>query len=124
MKIAIPVEDKSIESKVCISFGRTPYFLIYETDTKESNFLDNSAAASQGGAGIKAAQAIVDSGALALITPRCGENAADVLKAANIKLYKTTNDVIEDNINAFNDGTLSLLSEIHAGFHNHGGPGK
>jgi len=97
MKIAIPVEDKSIQSKVCISFGRTPYFLIYDTDTKNSMFLDNSAAASQGGAGIKAAQAITDEGVTALITPRCGENAAAVLTPANITIYKTKNDSIKDN---------------------------
>ena len=121
MKIAIPVDDKSIQSKVCISFGRTPYFLIYETDTKESTFLDNNAAASQGGAGIKAAQAVADEKVSALITPRCGQNAADVLNAANIKIYKTINDSIEENIEAFSKGKLSLLEEIHAGFHNHGG---
>lgn len=124
MKIAIPVEDKSINSKVCISFGRTPYFLIYDTDTDASVFIDNSAAASQGGAGIKAAQAILDEGVAALITPRCGENAAAVLKPANIVLYKTINDSVKDNIEAFNKGLLVLLSEIHAGFHNHGGSSK
>jgi len=121
MKIAIPVDDKFLQSKVCISFGRTPYFLIYETDTKESTFLDNNAAASQGGAGIKAAQAVADEKVSALITPRCGQNAADVLKAANIKIYKTMNDSIEDNVEAFISEKLSLLEEIHAGFHNHGG---
>jgi predicted Fe-Mo cluster-binding NifX family protein len=121
MKIAIPVDDKTIQSKICISFGRTPYFLIYEIDTKESEFLDNSAAASQGGAGIKAAQAVVDVGAAILITPRCGQNAAEVLKAADIKLYKAMNDSIEDNIAAFSIGKLSLLENIHPGFHNHGG---
>ena len=56
MKIAIPVDEKSLESNVCVSFGRAPYYLIYDTETKESVFLDNSAAASTGGAGIKAAQ--------------------------------------------------------------------
>ena len=59
MKIAIPVDEKSLDSNVCVSFGRTPYFLIYDVDTKESVFLDNSAAASTGGAGIKAAQTII-----------------------------------------------------------------
>ena len=44
---------------MCI-LGRTPYFLIYDTDTQKSVFLDNSAAASTGGAGIKAAQMIAD----------------------------------------------------------------
>jgi len=121
MKIAIPVNDKSIEAGVCISFGRTPYFLIYDTETKESAYLDNSAAASQGGAGIKAAQLVADSKADALLTPRCGENAADVIKAANIRMYKTTGDSVKENIDAFNEGKLSLLEEIHAGFHGHGG---
>ena len=51
MKIAIPVDEKSLDSNVCVSFGRTPYFLIYDVDTKESVFLDNSAAASTGGTG-------------------------------------------------------------------------
>lgn len=121
MKIAIPVDDKSIETSVCPSFGRTPYFLIYDTESKESAYLDNSAAASQGGAGIKAAQAIVDSKVNALLTPRCGENAAEVLKAANIKLYKTIDTSIINNIKAFNDGQISLLEDIHPGFHGHGG---
>jgi len=110
-----------MQSTVCMSFGRTPYFLIYETETKEGTYLDNSAAASQGGAGIKAAQSLVDNDVKALITPRCGENAAEVIKTANIRIYKTINDSINDNIAAFVDDKLSLLSEIHAGFHNHGG---
>lgn len=121
MKIAIPVDEKSLDSNVCVSFGRTPYFLIYDVDTKESVFLDNSAAASTGGAGIKAAQTIVDNKTNVLLTPRCGENAADVFKAAEIKIYKTTFASVKDNIDAFIDGKLSLLDEIHAGFHGHGG---
>lgn len=121
MKIGIPVEDKSMESNVCQSFGRTPYFLIYDTDTEESVFLDNSAVASQGGAGIKAAQRIVDNQVNALITPRCGENAAQVIKGADIHIYKAMNDSINDNIKALKDGKLDILEKIHAGFHNHGG---
>lgn len=121
MKIAIPVDEKTLESNVCASFGRTPYFLIYDTKTKERVFIDNSAAASTGGAGIKAAQTIVDHKANALLTPRCGQNAADVIKSADIKLFKTTSASVKDTIAAFIDGKLPLLDEIHAGFHGHGG---
>lgn len=121
MKIAIPVDNKNLESSVCISFGRAPYFLIYDTQTKESNFVDNSAAASQGGAGIKAAQLIVDQKVEVLLTPRCGENAAEVINAANIKIYKTGSGSVEDNVYEFSQGKLSLLQEIHSGFHGHGG---
>jgi predicted Fe-Mo cluster-binding NifX family protein len=110
-----------MKTNVCVSFGRTPYFLIYDTETKDSEFLDNSAAASTGGAGIKAAQTIVDNKVNALLTPRCGENAAEVIKSAEIKIFKTTFTSVRDNIDAFIAGKLPVLDEIHAGFHGHGG---
>lgn len=121
MKIAIPVEDQVRGATVSQSFGRAPYYLIYDTETKERKFIDNSAIVSQGGAGIKAAQTIVDSGVSALLTPLCGENAAKVLNTANIILYKTVAASVQNNIEAFNSGTLPLLDDIHPGFHGHGG---
>lgn len=121
MKIVIPVNNNSIKTTVCTSFGRTPYFLIYDTDKKENVFIDNSAISSQGGAGIKAAQSVIDSGAEVLITPRCGENAAEAINTGGIKIYKTISDSIEENIKAFINGQLYLLEDIHSGFHNHGG---
>lgn len=121
MKIAIPVDDKDIGTNVCVSFGRAPYFLIYDTVIKESLFLDNSAVASTGGAGIKAAQTIVDNKVDAVLTPRCGENAAEVLNAGNIKIFKTTSASAQENIDDFIVGKLPLLKEIHTGFHGHRG---
>ncbi|MEF9839553.1 MAG: NifB/NifX family molybdenum-iron cluster-binding protein [Lachnospiraceae bacterium] len=120
MKIAIPVDEKSMLSTVCVSFGRTPYFLFYNTDTKEAEFFDNSAISAQGGAGIKAAQKIVDEKSQALLTIRCGENAAEVLHGAEIKIYKTTYPTAQENITAFENQELHILTEIHAGFHNQG----
>ena len=70
MKIPIPVDEKDMGTNVCVSFGRTPYFLIYDTETKESTFLDNSAATSTGGAGIKAAQTLVDNKVNVLLTTK------------------------------------------------------
>lgn len=120
MKIALPTNENNMEAGVCMSFGRAPFYLFYNTETKESRFVENSAANSQGGAGIKAAQTIADEGTQAMLTPRCGENAANVLKAAKIKIYRTISDNIMQNINAFVGGSLPELANIHAGFHNHG----
>lgn len=120
MKIALPVNEKNMSSSICISFGRTPYFLIYDTDTLTPSFLDNGAIASQGGAGIKASQVLVDNGVNALITPRCGENAAAILKTANIPMYHSIEGSAESNVQAFISNTLSPLSNIHPGFHQHG----
>jgi predicted Fe-Mo cluster-binding NifX family protein len=120
MKIAIPVDDKSLESNVSGSFGRTLYFLIYDTETKEREFIDNTAAESTGGSGVKAAQTIVDSKVDALLTPRCGQNAADVINSADIKIFKTIHASVKDNIAAYIEGKLPSLDEIHAGLHMHG----
>ena len=121
MKVVVPVEENRLVSDVYFSFGRASYFLVYDTETRESIFLSNAAAASQGGAGIKAAQAVVDSGAAVLLTPRCGENAAAVLKAADVKLYRTAAGSAMENVTAFLAGKLPPLGEIHAGFHGRGG---
>ena len=121
MKIAIPVDDVSMDTNICISFGRAPYFLIYDTETKNAAFLNNSATASQGGAGVKAAQLIVDSNAEVLLTPRCGENAAEVFHTANIKIYQTNGNLLKHNLHAFENGNLEVLDKISPGFHNHGG---
>jgi len=120
MKIAIPVDNRTMGTSICPSFGRAPYYMIYDTETKGTEFMDNSAAESQGGAGVKAAQAVVDTGAKVLITPRCGENAEQVLKSADIKVYKAIQGKAMGNIEAFLESRLEILSDYHAGFHGHG----
>lgn len=124
MKVAIPLENRSLDAAVCLSFGRAPFFALVDTESGSYELVENGAADSQGGAGIKAAQAVADSGAAALITFRCGENAAKVLNAAGVKLYKAREASAKDNAAAFKAGELPLLTEIHPGLHGHGGGGK
>lgn len=50
-----------------------------------------------------------------------GKMLLKCLKSADIEIFKTTSASVKDNIDAFIDGKLSLLDEIHAGFHGHGG---
>jgi len=121
MNIAIPMNEQNVESGVCPSFGRAPYFLLHDTDTNKNNWIANSAAESAGGAGIAAAQLLADSGADALITPRCGENAQKVLSGANIKVYRSIDGTAKENLDALTAERLSPLCEFHAGFHGHGG---
>ncbi len=114
MKIAIPVDDTKQE--VCVSFARTPYFLFYNTETKETMIKDNPAAEAAGGAGLKAAQALVDEKCDVLLTVRCGENAAQVLQAAEILMFQTNGTNAMENIKAYEEGTLEELTHFHAGF--------
>ena len=120
MIIGIPVDKDSMDGNVNTHFGRADFSLIYNTEKEEGNFLVNTAANSAGGAGIKAAQIIVDNEVEVLISPRLGQNAAEVINSQNIKLYQSIKGTIEENIKAFKEDKLSPLNEIHEGFHKDG----
>ena len=119
MKIAVPIDERGTDPVVASSFGRAAYYLVYD-EKAEIQLLENEASQSAGGAGIKAAQTVVDSGAEVLLTPQCGQNAAKVLLAGGVKLHKTKPDLSAiGNIQAFLRGETEELYEIHAGFHRH-----
>ena len=118
MIIAIPSDKESLDSAVCVSFGRSPFYCLYNTETQQSTFLVNTAADSPGGAGIKAAQLLVDNKVHVVVTVRCGENSAKVLEPAKILLFKALNLSVADNIAAKTQNKLEPLKEIHAGYHN------
>ena len=115
MKIAVPLDENRTE--VCGSFGRAPYMLFRDTQKNTEEILPNPAADVEGGAGLKAAQFVVDHGAQALITVRCGENAAQVLQAAEIAIYHSQGGAARSDLAALEEGKLPLLTSFHAGFH-------
>ena len=117
MIIAIPVNENNAEPSICVSFGRAPWFLFHNTVTDETQIIRNPAANAEGGAGIKAAQFVVDHTANVLITVRGGENAAEVLLAADIQIYKAQGRTARENLAAFTEGKLEKLESFHAGFH-------
>lgn len=119
MKIAIPVDRAAMDSQVSMSFGRAPHYLVYDSETEETRFILNTAAQSAGGAGVRAAQLVADAQPAVLLTPRCGQNAADVILEAGIKIYKTEGSSIKENIDRFLKGDLEELQEIHEGLHGH-----
>ncbi len=118
MKIAIPVNEKSIDSALSPSFGRTNYYLIYDSEKKEEQYIENTAQNASGGAGIKAAQLLVDSGANLLISYRCGQNAAQLLYAADIKIIKAEAEKARENIDLYLEGSLEELKELTDGHSN------
>jgi len=115
MIVVIPVDDD--KETLCVSFGRAPYFMFVDSDNEEIAIKENPAADTPGGAGIKAAQFIVDNNADVLITVRCGENAAEVFRAANISIYKAAHGTARENYRFYKGEKLEALTQFHAGFH-------
>lgn len=113
MRIAIPLDEN--KQDVCIVLARAPYFLFREGG--KDVIVENPAAQAHGGAGIQAAQFLVDNGVNVLITVRCGQNAADVFKAAGMKIYKSANKAAAEDLAALEEEKLNELTEFHGGFH-------
>jgi predicted Fe-Mo cluster-binding NifX family protein len=120
LKILIPTNEENKNEGICVSFGRAPYFMVIDTESNKEIFFTNPGAESAGGAGIKAAQAVVDTKVDALLTPRIGKNAADVITAGGIKTYKSISDSVSENTKLYNDKKLEVLTDIHPGFHGNG----
>ena len=81
MKIAVSTSGKTLDSEVEPRFGRCAGFILFDTETRNFQYLDNSAQQNLSqGAGIQAAQMIVEAGAEVLITGQVGPKAAQVLE--------------------------------------------
>lgn len=110
MKIAVSAAGNNLESPMDQRFGRAASFIIVETETTDYEAIDNSAAASSGGAGISAAQLVADKDVQAVITGNVGPNAMNVLKAANIEIYKGSAASVKENVELFKKGALEKIN--------------
>ena len=115
MIIALPVDETKEE--ICPSFGRAPFYMFYNTETEENELKQNPGSWASGGAGLKAAQFIVDNEVDVLITPRCGQNASEVLIEAEMKIYKSEGTSASENIKLYKENKLLELTTFHEGFH-------
>jgi predicted Fe-Mo cluster-binding NifX family protein len=118
MKVAVSSLDNTLTASLDRRFGRATYFLIVDTATMTFSVVDNSAQMNAGGAGIAAAQLVIDHGAEAVITGQIGPNALDVLSQSDMMLYQGIPGSIDDNILAFNQNKLTRITSsgpAHAG---------
>lgn len=91
MKIALSSSGKDIKSSLSAVFGRCSFFLIVEIeDKKVKGFeaIENTSVNQMGGAGISAAQMVVEKGVNAVITGNIGPRALDVFRQFNIQVYR------------------------------------
>jgi predicted Fe-Mo cluster-binding NifX family protein len=119
MKIVVSANDADLDGAASPVFGRCPTYVFVDTETMEFEAVDNPAASAAGGAGIRAAQFVVERGAQAVISGRVGPNALDVLQAANVPVYPFGGGTVRQAVKAFKAGQLSstetATAEAHAG---------
>lgn len=124
MKVVVTAEGNDLSSPTNPRFGRCPTFIFVETDTMALEAVPNPAAAASGGAGIQAAQLVVERGVAAVLTGNLGPNAADVFGAAGVPVYFNSEPTVGAAIEAFKAGRLQEARGPNAPAHAGMGMGR
>jgi predicted Fe-Mo cluster-binding NifX family protein len=124
MKIAVTATGQGLDAPASPIFGRSQYMVLVDTDTMESETLDNPAVSASGGAGIQAAQFLVNHGVQALLTGNVGPNAFQVFSAAQVPVYLFTGSSVRQAVEAFDKGELSPSTGPSARSHSGMGGGR
>ena len=106
MKIAVSATDKNLEANVDQRFGRCKYFLMVNTESMNYEAVSNENSIASGGAGIKAAETVVNNGAEILITGNIGPNAHRTLSAGGVKIYTGAKGTVKDAIKSYKNNEL------------------
>ncbi len=105
MKLAITATGPDLSSGFDPRFGRAKYLLFVDMPLRTFVSFENKAAmdAAQG-AGIQAAQNVIDHGAEAVVTGNCGPKAFRALHAAGVPVYLAPEGTVADNLDRFDHG--------------------
>lgn len=117
MKIVVTAAGPSLESDVDARFGRCPYFVFVEIEEMGVDAVENLNASLGGGAGIQAAQTVVDYGAQAVLTGNCGPNAYQVLAAAGVVVYTGAAGTVGEAVEAFKRGEFGAARRANVTSH-------
>ncbi len=107
MRIAISAEGKNLSSRIDPRFGRAKWLIFYETDSGTFEAINNMQVLNlPQGAGIQAAQHVIDGDVEVVLTGHCGPNAFKALSAGKVQVVIGATGTVLDAINRFEAGEL------------------
>jgi predicted Fe-Mo cluster-binding NifX family protein len=119
MKVAISANDAGLDAPASPIFGRCSTYVFVDTDDLTTTSIQNPAVGASGGAGIQAAQLVIEQGAQALITGNIGPNALQVFQAAGIPIYTFAGGTVRQAVAELQAGnlqqTVQPTARAHAG---------
>jgi predicted Fe-Mo cluster-binding NifX family protein len=124
MRIVVSANGANLDAPASPIFGRCPMYVFVDTDTMESDAVENPAISASGGAGIQAAQFVVEQGAGAVVTGNMGPNAFNVLQSAGVPIYLFGGGTVRQAVEAFRAGQLPTAGEASAPAHAGMGMGR
>lgn len=119
MKVAVTANGRDLDAPASPIFGRCTTYILVDTETMHYEAIPNPALSAGGGAGVQAAQFVVERGAHAVVTGNVGPNAFGVFQAGGIPVYLFKGGTVRQAVEACKEGQLSPASgatvAAHAG---------
>ncbi|QGU00208.1 hypothetical protein SYNTR_1614 [Candidatus Syntrophocurvum alkaliphilum] len=113
-KIAVCSSGDSLNGQIDGRFGRCAYFIIGDLESNNFESIPNNAGNSKQGAGIQAAQIVVDKGVKAVISNRVGAKAFAALQKAGIKVYiPKAEESIKANVEKYKTNELEEMLQAN-----------
>jgi predicted Fe-Mo cluster-binding NifX family protein len=107
MKIAVSSRGKNLEAEIDPRFGRAGYFLLVDPESLAFEVVENQQNLNlPQGAGIQAAQTVVDHGAKVVLTGNCGPKAFKVLKAVGVQVAVDLSGTVGEVMEQFKQGKI------------------
>lgn len=128
MRIVVSAQGDTLDAPASPVFGRCPMYVFVDTETMQFEAVPNPAIDQGGGAGVQAAQFVVERGAQAVLTGNLGPNAFGVLQAAGAACYLAPEGTVRQAVEAFKAGQLQPMGGAnvvaHAGLGRGAGHGS
>jgi predicted Fe-Mo cluster-binding NifX family protein len=117
MKVVVSAQGDTLDAPASPVFGRCPTYVFVNTETMQFEAVPNPAMNQGGGAGIQAAQFVVERGAQAVLSGNLGPNAFDVLQAAGIPSYLVSEGTVRQAVEAFKAARLQPMGGANVAAH-------
>jgi predicted Fe-Mo cluster-binding NifX family protein len=124
MKIVVSSQGENLDAPASPVFGRCPTYVFVDTETMAFEAIPNPAMNQGGGAGIQAAQFVVNQGAQAVLSGNLGPNAFDVLQAAGVAGYLISGGSVRQAVEAYKSGSLTPMAGANVAAHAGMGGGR
>ena len=118
MKVAVTSLGPDMTSDVDPRFGRARWFVIVDTETGESEAIDNeSGVDASSGAGVQAAARVAGLGVEYVLTGHCGPNAFRTLTEAGVEVVTLAKGTVEEAVGKLQGGELSPVDAADVNGH-------
>ena len=124
MMIVVTANGSDLDAPTSSVFGRCQIYILVDTETMQFEAAPNPAVSAGGGAGIQAAQFVIERGAQAVVSGNVGPNAFDVFRASGIPVYLFKGGTVRQAVEAYKEGQLSSAGSATVSAHAGMGRGR